>query len=81
MGSGRIFVLGWWRGGPVGTGRALVALQPGLEELRDPLEGRLSLGGGLGLVDLARVLTHGGEDNGSGWWLLAVVCWIGCRLS
>jgi len=61
--GGRVFALGRWRRGPVGARRsALVTLQSGLEELRDPLEGRGRFGGGLVLVDLAGILTHGGEE-------------------
>lgn len=78
--SGRVFALGWWRRGPVGTRRnTLVVLYPGLEEPRDPLEGRSGRLGGLALLDLAGVLTHGGRYRrmvvgGSGLW-------ISCRLS
>jgi hypothetical protein len=75
MGSSRIFAFSWWRRRPVGAGWALVALQPRLEELRDPLEGRVRLGGGRALVDFAGMLAHGDEDGEgeSGWWLVAVV--------
>lgn len=55
---------GWlWR--TVGAGPTL-ALEPGLEEPRDPVKGR---GGGLGpgLVDLAgMLLTHDGDGGGGG---------------
>lgn len=44
----------------------LVALQAGLEESRDPLEGRYRLVCRLDLVDLAGSLTHGREDGGGG---------------
>ena len=67
--SGRIFALVRWRRGPGGAGRdTLVVLHSGLEEPRDPVEGRF--GGGLALVDLAGMLTHGGENDGGGcgWW-------------
>jgi hypothetical protein len=80
MVSGRVFDLGWLRGHVRGSGfSALVTLQPGMEELGDPLERRGGLGGGRAVLDLAWTLTHGGEGGGgkSGWWLEAVVAsWL-----
>lgn len=69
-GGGRVFAPGWWQRGRGGAGCGLVALQSGLEEPRDPLEGRGRLGGRRALVDLARMLTHVGGDDGvdGGWW-------------
>ena len=70
-----VFTFGWRRRRPVGAGGSgLFALQSGLEEPRDPLEGRSGAGGGLVLVNLAGMLAHGGGDDKSGWWLVAVVC-------
>jgi len=70
--SGRIFALGWWRRGPAGAGRdTLAVLHSGLEEPRDPVEGRCGrFGGGLALVDLTGMLTHGGENDGGGRWMV-----------
>lgn len=66
--SGRVFVPPGWLWRTVGTGRTL-ALQSGLEELRDLMKGRGGLGAGLGFVDLAgMLLTHDGDGGGGGGW-------------